>query len=159
MVSVLRPMTDADHPEVLALNEAFVHLLAPLEEPRLRQLRAWADQDAVIELDGGFAGFVLTFAAGSPYDGDHFGWFAERYEDFHYLDRVVLAPHTRRRGLATAAYDELEAGCGRPAMCLEVNLDPPNEASLAFHRARGYREVGRRSSDGKLVVMLAKDLP
>lgn len=71
-MSVLRPMTDADHPEVLALNEAFVHLLAPLEEPRLRQLRAWVDRDAVIELDGGFAGFVLTFAAGSPYDGDHF---------------------------------------------------------------------------------------
>ena len=66
--------------------------------------------------------------------------------------------HPQGDVVLAAAYDELEAGCGRPVMCLEVNLDPPNEPSLAFHRARGYTEVGRRECGGRLVLMLAKRL-
>ncbi len=86
---------------------------------------------------------MLTFASGSAYDGENFAWFGERYRDFRYLDRIVIHADFRRRGLGTRVYDELEDG---PAMlALEVNLDPPNEPSLAFHRSRGYEEVGRRS--------------
>ncbi len=153
-----RALRPGDHPAVLALNEDFVELLSPLDEVRLQQLLAWSDQALAVELDGGFAGFVLTFAAGAAYDGENFAWFAARHDDFLYLDRIVLAPHTRRQGVASAVYDELERGCGRPVLCLEVNLDPPNEASLAFHRGRGYVEVGRRVSGGHLVSLMTKTL-
>jgi predicted GNAT superfamily acetyltransferase len=168
MNALLRPVTEADHTAVLALNEENVELLAPLDEPRLRQLLAWADSGSVIDVDGAFAGFVLTFASGSTYDGENFAWFAQRYPDFAYLDRVVIHENFRRRGLATQVYDELEGSCGRPAFTLEVNLDPPNEPSLAFHRARGYVEVGQRTlnhSSGKhpsgdhVVTMMVKPLP
>lgn len=153
-----RAMRPDDHPAVLALNEDFVELLSPLDPARLQQLVSWSDRALVVELDDGFAGFVLTFAEGSAYDGENFAWFAARYADLLYLDRIVLAPHTRRQGVASAVYDDLERGCGRPVLCLEVNLDPPNEASLAFHRGRGYVEVGRRESGGHLVSLMAKDL-
>ncbi len=143
---------------MLALNERHVDLLAPLDLSRLLELQALAERAAVIECAGDFAGFVLTFAAGSAYDGENFAWFGERYEDFCYLDRVVVHEPFLRRGLATATYDELEAGCGRSLFALEVNVDPPNEPSLAFHRARGYAEVGRRMSGGHLVAMLVKAL-
>ncbi len=43
-------------------------------------------------------------------------------------------------------------------MCLEVNLDPPNEPSLAFHRRRGYVEVGRQVATGHLVSLMVKEL-
>lgn len=161
-MSAMRPLTDTDHAAVLALNQAHVELLSPLDGDRLRQLLGWADQACAITLPEdptGFAGFVLTFAAGSGYDGDHFGWFERRYPDCYYLDRVVLAPHARRRGLATQVYDELEARAGRPELCLEVNVDPPNEPSLAFHRGRGYVEVGRRGEPGHVSAMLVKELP
>ncbi len=144
-MSLLRPLTPADHAAVLELNERNVELLAPLDEPRLVQLVDWSDTAAAIEVDGAFAGFVLTFAAGSAYDGENFAWFSERYPDFTYLDRVVIHEDFRRRGLGTRVYDELEGACGRPVFTLEVNIDPPNEPSLAFHRARGFVEVGRRS--------------
>jgi predicted GNAT superfamily acetyltransferase len=157
-VSVLRPITPADHAAVLALNEEFVHLLAPLDEARLRDLVAWSERACVIQLHDDFAGFVLTFATGSPYDGENFGWFTEAYGDVDYLDRIVLAPHARRHGLATAAYDELEAAAAHPTFCLEVNVEPPNEPSLAFHRGRGYVEVGRRREPGHQVSMMAKQL-
>lgn len=158
MTAQLRPLLPADHADVLALNERHVELTSPLDEPRLAQLVAWADRALVLDVDGAFAGFVLTYAGGSAYDGENFAWFAERYPDLAYLDRVVVHEDFRRRGLATLLYDELEAGAGRPVMALEVNLDPPNEPSLAFHRARGYAEVGQRDSAGHLVSLMVKPL-
>jgi predicted GNAT superfamily acetyltransferase len=162
MSALLRPITEADHADVLALNEQNVELLAPLGEPRLRQLLGWADSGSVIDVDGAFGGFVLTFASGSSYDGENFSWFAQRYADFAYLDRIVIHEDFRRRGLGTQVYDELEVACGRPLFTLEVNVDPPNEPSLAFHRARGYTEVGRRTlphpSGDHLVTMMTKRL-
>jgi predicted GNAT superfamily acetyltransferase len=154
----LRPITPADHADVLDLNERNVELLAPLDEDRLVELVALADTAAVITDDDTFAGFVLTFAAGAAYDGENFGWFSRRYGDFCYLDRVVIHEDFRRRGLGSAVYDELESTCGRPLFALEVNLDPPNHASLAFHPARGFVEVGQRLSTGHLVSMFLKPL-
>ena len=54
--------------------------------------------------------------------------------------------------------DELEATCEQPVLTLEVNLDPPNEPSLAFHARRGFVEVGQRDSGGHLVSLMAKPL-
>jgi len=155
----LRPITPADHADVLALNERNVELLAPMDEARLIALLDVAGSAEVIDVDGGFAGFVMTFAAGSAYDGENFAWFTERYEDFCYLDRVVIHADFRRRGLGSRVYDELESSCGKPVFALEVNLDPPNEASLAFHRARGFVEVGQRDSNRHLVSLMVKHLP
>ena len=156
--ALLRPITPADHADVLALNERHVELTAPLAEPRLVEMVAAADQACVVDVDGAFAGFVLTFATGAAYDGENFGWFSQRYADLAYLDRVVVHEDYRRQGLASRVYDELEGTCGRPVLTLEVNLDPPNEPSLAFHRARGFTEVGQRESGGHVVSLMAKQL-
>jgi uncharacterized protein len=154
----LRPVTPADHAEVLALNERNVELLAPLDEARLFELVAVAESASVIDVEGAFAGFVVTFSSGSAYDGENFAWFTEHYEDFCYLDRVVIHEDFRRRGLGSQVYDELESSCRRPVFALEVNLDPPNEGSLAFHRARGFAEVGQRDSHGHVVSLMVKQL-
>jgi len=156
---ILRPIAAADHAEVLALNERNVELLAPMDEDRLAYLLEVADTADVIEVDGGFAGFVMTFASGSAYDGENFGWFTHRFDNFCYLDRVVIHEDFRRRGLGSQVYDELETSCGRPLFALEVNLDPPNKASLAFHQARRFVEVGQRVSSGHLVSLFLKTLP
>lgn len=158
MTTDLRPITPADHEDVVALNERFVHLTAPMDHARLAELVAASDRAAVIDVDGAFAGFVITFAAGAPYDGAHFAWFAERYDDYSYLDRIVIHEDFQRRGLGTFVYDEIEGSCGRPVLTLEVNIDPPNEPSLAFHQARGFVEVGQSDASGHLVALMAKQL-
>jgi predicted GNAT superfamily acetyltransferase len=156
----LRPITDADHGFVLALNERNVELLAPMDGDRLAYLLARAHRGDVIEVDGDPAGFVITFGPGTDYDGLNYAWFAELYgRDFYYLDRVVIDGRFRRRGLGAAAYDELERSAvphGR--MVLEVNSEPANEPSLAFHRGRGYVDVGTRGEPGHRVAMLALEL-
>jgi predicted GNAT superfamily acetyltransferase len=151
-------MTDVDVPRVLDLNAAHVELLSPLDEDRLAALRAWATRADVIVSGGEVAGFVIVFGPGSAYDSPNYRWFAERYgRHFHYLDRVVVDAAFRRRGLASAVYDEVEAAaapCGR--LAIEVNLDPPNVPSLAFHRARGYSEVGQLGPSGHTVSLMVR---
>ncbi len=154
----LHPISTADHAAVLELNQRNVELLSPLDGVRLAELVSVADSASVIDLDGAFAGFVVTFGSGSTYDGENFGWFTQRYPDFCYLDRVVIHEDFRRRGLGSQVYGELESTCGRAVFALEVNLDPPNTASLAFHRARGFVEVGQRDSHGHVVSLMVKDL-
>ncbi|HEX6249206.1 MAG TPA: GNAT family N-acetyltransferase [Nocardioidaceae bacterium] len=155
----LRPVDPADHADVLALNDANVVKLAPMDEARLVALERIADRFDVIDVDGEFGGFVITFAPGTSYDSENYRWFSERYDRFYYLDRIVLEPHHRRQGLGSFVYDELEhvaRSYGR--LTLEVNLVPRNDASLAFHARRGYVEVGRLGDPAHLVSLMEKRL-
>jgi predicted GNAT superfamily acetyltransferase len=156
--AVLRPITDDDVETVLRLNADHVELLSPMDADRLQRLRRWATRADVIECDGQVAGFVLVFGPGTAYDSDNYRWFGQRYAgDFHYLDRIVIDDRFRRRGLASAVYDAVERdSTSHGRLTLEVNVDPPNEPSLAFHEARGYRPVGERGEPGHRVVLLVR---
>lgn len=155
----LRPLRHEDVADVLALNEANVKMLAPLDEEELRQLQRLADRFDVLEVDGQFAGFVVTMAAGGEYDSPYYGWFSENIDGFYYLDRIVLSPRNRRLGLGGFVYDEMErAATPYGRMCLEVNLIPRNDASLAFHASRGYVELDRFGDDEHLVSLMEKPL-
>ena len=157
---LLRDIADHDVPLVLDLNERNVELLAPLDAARLDQLSTWAHRAQVIEVAGERAGFVITVPAGTDYDSPNYRWFSAMYgSSFHYLDRIVFEDRFRRRGLGSAVYDMIEADASTAGrLALEVNAEPPNPASLAFHAARGFAEVGRLGGAGKAVAMLAKDL-
>jgi predicted GNAT superfamily acetyltransferase len=155
----LRPLRDTDVADVLTLNEANVEKLATMDEARLHELRDIADRFDVLDVDGDFGGFVITFAQGAPYDSENYRWFSARHRTFYYLDRIALHEKFRRRGLGTFVYDEIErvaAPYGR--LALEVNLVPRNDASLAFHEGRGYVEVGRLGDDAHTVSMMEKTL-
>ena len=156
----LRPIAAADVPAVLALNHRFVDLLSPLDAERLLWLVGLSDHADVVEVDERVVGFVLTMAPGADYDSENYLWYADRYgRSFYYLDRIVIAEDVRRQGLAAFVYDAMEDVArtfGR--MTLEVNVDPPNLGSLAFHQRRGYVEVGRLGEPGHVVGLLAKEL-
>jgi predicted GNAT superfamily acetyltransferase len=155
----LRPLRDTDVADVLTLNEANVVKLAPMDEARLHELRALADRFDVLEVDGAFAGFVVTFAPGAAYDSENYRWFAARHRSFYYLDRIVLHEDFRRRGLGGFVYDEMERVAALyQRLDLEVNLVPRNEVSLAFHARRGYVEVGRLGDEDHVVSLLEKPL-
>jgi predicted GNAT superfamily acetyltransferase len=158
-VADLRPLRDTDVADVLALNEANVRELTPMDEVRLHELQAMADRFDVLDLDGSFGGFVITMTAGLPYDSENYRWFAARHRRFYYLDRIVLPQQYRRRGLGGFVYDEVErVAAPYSRLCLEVNLVPRNDASLAFHARRGYVEVGRLGDEEHLVSMMEKTL-
>jgi predicted GNAT superfamily acetyltransferase len=158
-VADLRPLRDTDVADVLALNDANVTNLAAMDEAKLHELRNIADRFDVLDVDGGFGGFVITFAQGAPYDSDNYRWFGARHRRFYYLDRIVLHESFRRRRLGTFVYDEIErVAAPYGLLALEVNLVPRNDASLAFHAGRGYVEVGRLGDEQHLVSLMEKGL-
>lgn len=158
----LRQITRPDHDTVLALNQGALDGVGPLDGDRLEWILGLADQMLLADDDGTIAGFALTLMPGTEYDSANYRWFCERYEAFTYLDRIVIAPSHRRQGVGTAIYDAVEAAaaeCHHPRVALEVNVEPPNVASLGFHTSRGYAEVGRlEQDDGKTVAMMVKSL-
>ncbi|MFS3127439.1 GNAT family N-acetyltransferase [Nocardioides sp. Bht2] len=155
--SVLRPIVVDDHAWVLDLNERFVDVLSAMDLERLHYLLNRAAGAFIIEHEGERAGFVLTFAPGVEYDSVYYRWFSDNLSDFRYLDRVVIDGPFHRLGLGSRAYAELEADTGPHCpMTLEVNVDPPNQASLAFHAGRGYREITRLGNAGKQVALMQR---
>jgi predicted GNAT superfamily acetyltransferase len=127
---------------LLALNNEHARELSWLEPERLQHLVAQAFMARRI---GNLDAFLLAFDQGAQYDSPNFIWFRARYPRFVYVDRIVVASSARGRGYARRLYDDLfkqaiEAGHER-VVC-EVNTQPPNPASDAFHAALGFVEVG-----------------
>lgn len=156
----IRSLLPADADAVLRLNAESVTSLSPLAAADLDAHRRDAIHALVCDIDGEVAGFALAYGPGSTYESINYRWHHERFSDFLYLDRIAVSSRRRRRGIGTALYDHLEgyaAAHGR--MVCEVNSEPPNPESLAFHIRRGYRIIGRlRQLDGHETVMMEKPL-
>jgi uncharacterized protein len=156
----LRPVNDEDIESLLKLNNAEVPAVNFLEDAVLRALCQWSDWTYVAEGNAGIEGLLLALGPGHPYDSENYRFFAERHEDFHYVDRIVIGKGARRRGIGRRLYDALVAATSSPLLCCEVNLRPANPVSLAFHVNLGFREVGRQTTSGgsKLVALLERPL-
>jgi predicted GNAT superfamily acetyltransferase len=107
-------------------------------------------------------GFLIAFDQTALYDNVNFRWFRARYEDFIYVDRVVVASAFRGQGVARAIYEDLFefARSKRQSLIVcEVNADPPNPASDLFHKRMGFKHVGESLiPSGKRVHYLAKHI-
>lgn len=140
------------------LNQAEVPHVGDVSRERFGELARICSDLVVADDEGHLAGFVLLFGPGAPYTSPNYRWFSGRYADFAYVDRIVVAPTHRRRGVGEGLY--LEAERRRPTAWLlaEVNLEPPNPGSMAFHRRQGFALVGHRGEEGSgyRVAMLAK---
>ena len=155
----LTTITAADEAAILELNNAHEVELSRLDGARLQHLLA-AAYHARMAPQG--VAFLIAFAPDADYDGVHFAWFRDRYKDFVYVDRVVVAHEARGRGIARALYADLfrrAESDGHSMICCEVNVDPPNPASDAFHASLGFHEIGRASTaNGKVVRYFTKPL-
>lgn len=156
----LREPTRADWPRMLELNLASERELSALDEQRLEWILLLARIAVVAESGEEPAGFAIAIAPGTAYDSENYRWFAARFERFLYLDRIVVAEGRRRHGIGTQLYDAMEiAAVPFERIVCEVNVLPPNPASLAFHVARGYTEIDRlEHGSGKVVALLGKEL-
>jgi predicted GNAT superfamily acetyltransferase len=159
---VLRPSTAPDWDAVCALNNAEVPNVGPL---------TGADRDwylanssvTVAQAADGVVGLVVVIHDGSDYTSPNYRWFSARYTEFAYVDRVVVAAHRAGAGIGRRLYDSVVAAAraaGKPVLTAEVNADPPNDRSLAFHTRYGFEEVGRQVDEryGITVAMFALDL-
>ncbi len=144
----------------LALNAGVEEMTSPLSPARLAQLVGWSCAAPAMCAGDRLDGFLIGFDRNAAYDSPNFLWFRNRLDSFYYIDRVVVAPTARGRGIGARLYAAFEASAraaGAPTLVCEVNLDPPNPGSDAFHAALGFAEIGRGTpSPGKVVRYLAR---
>lgn len=153
----LRPVTDSDLPALDLLNRAAVPNVNDVGVEGLKHLAAQAAFFRLAEDETGPLGFLLAMTPEADYDSPNFLWFKKRYPDFCYIDRVVVAESARRLGVGSALYQAvIDFSTGRaPVLTCEVNLQPANLGSLAFHVRFGFRQAGTQDTEnGKKTVSL-----
>ena len=162
MNHIIRDVMESDLDEILSLNEEVVPAVnsIPIEE------MCWFAEHAayfrVVTADDRLASFLIGMRPGTSYKSLNYRWFCEHYEDFAYIDRIAVASHARRQGLATKMYDDFKDSVSDSVevMTCEVNLQPPNESSMRFHERYGFSQIASQMTEGgrKEVALMVKML-
>ncbi len=162
MSIVVRDVREHELDSVLALNNAAGPAILPLDAAKLRRFFDHAEYFRIAERDGTMAGFLIGLASTAEHDSSNFRWFHERYPDFFYIDRIVVASRRRGGGVGRALYADAQSysELRYPQMACEVFLEGANDPVLLFHGSFGFREVGQHVMPGSGIraAMLMKSL-
>jgi len=161
---ILRPYRATDLDALVAVNDGASPAVPITPRDGLAALVAMSTVAVVVESGGEPAGFVLGMPPDLAYESENYLYFSARARElgrsFVYVDRIVLMPALQSRGLGPRLYDAVfdEARrVGAAEVLCEVNVEPPNPGSLAFHTRLGFVEVGRQETHGgeNVVALLA----
>jgi predicted GNAT superfamily acetyltransferase len=148
-----RAIGPADVAPLLALNNKFAEELSWKEPEQFNDLLEGAWYTRTMG-DASADALLVAFDDTAAYDNPNFRWLKVRFNQFVYVDRIVAA--VSGRGHAGALYRDLFAHArtaGHKRVVCEINVDPPNPGSIAFHQKLGFREVGRQTlENGKTVA-------
>ena len=164
MVGVtIRDAAQTDEAFILALNAASTPAVGEMDASDYREIATQAHRVLVAEAGGVPAGFMILIRPGSAYPSDNFGWFEEQFDNHLYIDRIAVSKVAWGAGVGRALYEEamhIAAALGEKRLTAEVNEDPPNPESMAFHAKLGFRHLLSRTSPrlGKVVAMLERPL-
>ncbi len=167
MSIVIRDVREHELDSVLALNNAAGPTILPFDQNRLRHFFDSAEYFRVAERDGTLTGFMIGVGNQADHDSSNFRWFAERYPEFFYIDRIVVASRRRGGGVGRAFYADAQsyAETRYPRLACEVFIDNVSDPALPdpallFHGSFGFREVGQQMmpETGLRAAMLMKDL-
>jgi predicted GNAT superfamily acetyltransferase len=156
-MQILTP-TSPDLEALRALNNEHAQELSFADAPRFAHLVA----EAFFARHIGTAAFIIAFDQAADYDSENFLWFRARFPRFVYVDRVVTAAAARGQGHAATLYTaliEAARAAGHERITCEVNEDPPNPASDAFHAKFGFAPIGSAAlPNGKSVRYFSRPL-
>jgi predicted GNAT superfamily acetyltransferase len=163
MTITIRDVREQELDSVLALNNAAGTTILPLDKARLLTLNEQGAYFRVALVDGNIAGFLIALREDAEYGSPNFLWFRERYKNFLYIDRIVIARPYQGLGLGRIFYSDVTsyAEVRVPLLACEVFLEPRDDVSVLFHGTYGFQEVGQQAMGivNRRVGLLAKDLP
>jgi predicted GNAT superfamily acetyltransferase len=162
MSIIIRDVREHELDLVLALNNAAGPGILPMDAAKLHFFWENADYFRVAEKDGLLAGFLVAVSQDAPHDSPNFLWFRERYPQFMYIDRIVIASTRRGAGVGRVFYGDVQsfAEVRVPRIAAEVFLESSSHPALLFHGSFGFREVGQHlmAGPGLRAAMLVKEL-
>lgn len=148
-----------DYQQILALNEEAIPAVNRIDQQALETLHAQSRVLIAARAADRLAGFLLALDESARYDSLNFQYFRRHYPQFVYVDRIVVDPAFRSQGIGTGLYRTLfELVSGAPRITCEVNVEPPNPGSLAFHSELGFQIVDHQDTDGgrKRVALMVR---
>jgi len=152
----LQGLTSADAPLLVALNDAAYPAVPITSADEMAALLELSDLAVALRRGDDLVAMLITLPPGRAYASENYRWFSARGTDFRYVDRIVVADTERGRGIGAVLYDlvfDTARREGRAEVTCEVNVDPPNPGSMAFHSRLGFREVGTQDMKGGAVTV------
>jgi uncharacterized protein len=147
---IIRRASISDYQDIIVLNQSEVQFTSPMDLERLKLLDSLSSYHRVAIINNQAAGFILVMKDHAAYVNDNFNWFSLRYEDFLYVDRIVVGKDYQDCGVGSLLYEDLFSFARHEKIKIitcEININPPNEKSLAFHHNLGFQEVGSQFID------------
>ena len=142
-------LSSLDAAAILLLNNTHAKETSELDVASLESLLNLAFYARGI--DRGSTALLIALEHNAAYVNPNFMWFKASRKSFVYIDRIIVSTSARGRGLARALYEDLFVATkrvGHDRVVCEVNIEPPNPESEAFHLAMGFEEVGRAAIYG-----------
>ena len=143
-VNAIHDLSSLDATVILSLNNAHAKETSALDDASLTALLDMAFYARGI--DRGATAFLIALDHNASYTSPNFMWFKASRESFLYIDRIIVSRSARGLGIARFLYDDLFAAAkqaGHDRVVCEVNIEPPNLVSEAFHVALGFDGVGQ----------------
>lgn len=158
----LRPLAPRDHAALQRINAANTPDVAPISASELAPLLRFEGLH-LVAVDGQDAvlAYLLSFPSVSAYDDEEMQHFRRLVPSpFHYVAQLAVDAAHRGRGIGRCFHATVARLARRRdvrTICTDVNLDPPNRASLEFHRRLGFVPVGQATlSSGWTVTFLTR---
>ena len=155
------PAQAVHYPQIQRLNSQAIPHVNHLSRGDLEKL-AKQSRFFLVALDGQeqVTAFLLALDQRADYASPNFRYFADHYEQFLYIDRIVVHPDHQRQGLGKSLYQAIVEKTGEEFSLLtcEVNLRPPNPISLEFHRGCGFSGVHEQETEqgSKRVLLMTR---
>lgn len=151
-----------DEEFILGLNAACRPAVSDMSAEEFRAISGWAHRVLVAEHEGRAVGFVILIRPKTAYPSDNYGWFEKQFDRHLYIDRVAVSDTARGLGVGRELYEaaaELAVAVHEQRLTCEVNEEPPNPESIAFHARLGFLWLASRPSrSGKVVAMFVREL-
>jgi len=149
-----------DFAAIFEINQEAVPEVFALDAREFSRLLELCEYARVAEIDDEIAGYLFVLGKGLEYDGEEYHWFCQNLsEEFLYIDQVAIAGRWRGTGCGTKLYADLEQYALRNrknALACEINYQPFNAGSMAFHRKAGFEELIRLEARGMKVSLQIK---
>ena len=159
---MIRQITPHDIEMVLAINNDAIPAVNSLTANELTDIINISEKSWVVDEGDEIVGVLIVIGPGESYGSANYTWLNSQFTDFCYVDRIIIASSGKRKGHGKALYLALEehaASTGKKVLLCEVNVEPENPQSMAFHASLGWVPFqDREHGPGKVVRYFKKSM-
>lgn len=146
----ISPTVSSDLKQIRKMNEMALPAVSSILMEDFQHFLVIADYFRSMFIKDNLIGYLIALRPDRDYHSVNYKYFEENFPSFVYVDRIVISPSYQGLGLGKAFYNDLInfSKNHSPIITCEVNIFPPNEGSMAFHRGYGFKQVDTQLSEG-----------